>query len=189
MKSLKFVVLGAFAAALTACGGGDSISSKEDAAKAMNRLAYATNSAGANQSPGSNFGSEITVTVNGKQGTAKVTQTVEFGGSSGTVTQKIEYKDFSADDENVYNGTMTLKMDISGVGNSGSIKMTMTGNVSMEGEYESDTEFDISISMTATELASQNGAKVTMVMDGHVTADGTRFDYANESVSVEAHAD
>lgn len=189
MKAVKLFVVAGLATVLGG-GCGNAIKSKEDAAKALNRLGFAGSSAG-NQSPGSGLGGDVTVTVKGKQGTAKVTiKTSAIAAEGLSFVEEIVYDKFSADGKNVFNGTMSLTLSIkinltnpSG----GSIDMKMVGAVDMTGEFDSKLECDVTMSMKFDDLKSQSGAKVSMTLNGKVKADGQEYVYNNETVTVEAH--
>lgn len=191
MKLIRLISISTCAVALTACG--NSINSREDAARAMQRIAAAGSSAGQQGSnlPGAGLDASFTVTVPGKSGSATVTiEAMELDGLNGmTLKEKITYDEFTLDGENTLDGTMEMVLSIDFALGSGSMSATMTqemkGQIEMTGEYDSTLDFDVRMTANLADMGNQSGASIELVMDGTVTADGQTFTWANEKVVVE----
>ncbi|MGI5862663.1 MAG: hypothetical protein ACOX6T_11480 [Myxococcales bacterium] len=172
--------------AISACGGG--IESKEDAAKALQRLAFATKSAsGDKASPGGALSGSLTMTVDGKEGSATVTYSFDL--KTGLFSADVTYDDFSADGVNTFDGnmstTMAFKMDLENPLAGMSLDLTMKGEVEMTGEYNADIEVDVVFSMKVSDLENLEGASVEATIDGRVVADGEEYVFDNESLMIE----
>lgn len=180
MKSLLTLAL---ALVVSACG--NSVGSKEDAAKA----AQATQAAGGAATASSAMASPLlagatvgtSVSVTGKSGTADVKMLVDANDNGGNVKYEITFNGFSSDGKNTFDGTMTYESNVSGNGGGfGSVSTSQKGKVSMSGDFDSELDMDVK---TAIEFS---GTSISMVIEGYVNADGTRYDYAKESFSFTA---
>ncbi|MFN7130926.1 MAG: hypothetical protein ACK4N5_02515 [Myxococcales bacterium] len=190
MKLVRVIGIALCALSLTACA--NRIESKEDAARAMQRIGAAGNAAGNRQGqlPGPAAGQELSITVPGKTGTATVTiKAIEATADGLKLTEQIVYKEFSADGENTLDGTLdlviTAKFEFTDTTGSATIVMAMKGTVEMTGEYDSTVSFDLRMTSSTNDLRNQSGATIKVVMDGTVTADGKTFTYDNETIAVE----
>ena len=186
MKNVKILSFALVAMVLTACGGG--IESKEDAAKALQRLAFATNNAGGKKaSPGGALSGGMTITVDGKEGSATLTYAIDT--ETGLFTADVTYDEFSADGENTFDGnlatTMKFSMDLENLLAGMSLDLTMKGEVEMSGEYDASLEVDVLFSMKVSDLENLDGASVKVTIDGRVAADGKEFVFDNESMTIE----
>lgn len=186
MKALKSL---AFASifALSACSGG--IGSKDDAAKALNRLMMASSSASTMSqasTPGltSKLAVGSTVTVSGKSGTATVKMTAQGGATGATATLDIAFSGFSADGKNTFEGTETYSSVTALSGGSLSVSNKMVANVKMSGEYNAQIVSDVTVALSMTEM-SATGGKISMVINGTITADGKTYTFDNETFLVE----
>lgn len=186
MKSLKSLAFASILA-LGACSGG--IESKEDAAKAVNRLMMASSSAstmaGAS-TPGltSVFSAGAAVTVNGRSGTARVKATAEGSFTGVSASLDIAFSGFSADGKNTFDGDSSYSNIAAFSGPSFSLNKKLLANVKMSGEYNAQVICDVTVAMSATAV-SATGPKVTMVINGTVTAHGKTFRFDNETFSVD----
>ncbi len=191
MKLVRVLATATIALALSACG--NSIATREDAARAMQRIGAAGSSAGQKGSklPGSGLDANFSVTVPGKTGSATVTiKAMEISTTGGmTLTEEIVYDEFSYDGENTLHGRMDLVLTMNvALGEntaSASLVQTMKGEIEMTGEYDSTVSFDLTMSSNMSDLGNQSGASIKIVMDGTVTADGQTFAWDNEAVVVE----
>ena len=189
MKTLKIAAFAILAVAFSACGS--AIESKEDAAQALQRLAFATNSASADkQNPGSGLTGDMTVTVQGKEGSATVTLSVDS--TTGSLAANIVYDEFSADGVNTFDGDLAtalkLHVDLENLLAGMQIDLTMKGAVVMEGEYDASLEVDVVFSMKLSDLENLDGARVEVTLDGRMSADGQEYVFENETLVVETAA-
>ena len=187
-RKIRLALVALLALGLAACGGeetGGPASAKADAAKAIQRL-YAANKAAStgNSSSsglGSRYSSEETTTVEGKQGKATVTTTIESNvGTTVTnnITHEILYEDFSSDGTNVFNGSETMVLDQS-VGESDVNQViAMKGDVTMTGEYDTRLVHDVTMTQDIS------GDSVSMTLTGTVDTDADTFSFSGESFDV-----
>lgn len=203
MKTMKMLILGVAAVALASCGGGDegkAISSKEDAAKVVQRLS-STGAAFQPSPSGSgqkffDFETSGETSVDGKSGSAKIKYTMKLS-TTGTVSNvdyvlDILFSDFSSDEKNTYDGTekLTYKIDAATSGSTSTAKVAMKieADLKMTGEYAGDVKANVTMTVDASSVTATSGS-VTMVLDGTITADGTTYTYNNETITVSATAD
>lgn len=180
-RRLLSVSLSALALALVACG--TPVSSKADAAKAAQQLYGAGSAAnsGTSSSPLlGGFDTNVSLTVTGKSGTAKVTVQASTGGTGADVIEEIAYDHFSADGKNTFNGTITQTVSAHGDATGSDTSIKMVGKVTMSGDYDSVLDVDY------TESVKAGTSGVSIVLDGKIIADGTTYLWANETLSASA---
>lgn len=185
-KSLVLVM----AMALAACGG--SVGSKEDAAKVVQRLESI--GAGSTSAVQSGLTSKlVNVTVTGKSGSATAAVDVDMDISLTSIafnyTVDLTFKDFSPDGDNYYSGTEKLIFTLNAASSensaTGSVAMTLKANVETKGEYNSTLAVDLTMSLDASVIKATSG-KVSMTLNGTVTADGKTYAYDHEQLEVSA---
>jgi len=198
MRALKYFAI-ALAFASSACGGG--IRSKDDAAKALNRLMMAAENAKAvaqadllmqrmaqemssGKAPGEFNGS---VTARGKSGSATVTYKVEVRSNGQTATHDTAFLDFSYDGKNTFDGTGSTSFATAFEPGSLpplTVTTSMKASVTMSGEYSTKMTCDVTITMIAFDVFATSG-KVPMTISGIVSSDGRRFTFNNERFEVD----
>jgi hypothetical protein len=186
MKTLKLTALAVLTLAVSACS--NPVENKEDAAKAMQRLAFATKSAGAkNYNMAGAATQTLTATVAGKEGSATVNFSVNE--ETGALEAKINYDGFSADGNNTFDGnldaSLLVQLNLEDLSQGMSIDMHMSGAVTMSGDYDSDLSFDVILSMKLGDLDNLSGNVVQVTLDGWVDADGQRYTYDHETLSID----
>ena len=188
MKSLMLLVVAAFA--LAACGGGGApVSSKQDAAKVVQRLQSMGTSSTTAQSLTAGI---INVNVNGKSGklSASYDMQVNINGSSVDTSYTIDatFSGYSPDGKNTYDGTehesYVVHAGTLGGTASGSVVMTIKSDVTLSGEYSGKVNIDLTMTIDAAAMTSS--ASVAMELNGTVTADGTTYTFDHENITVDA---
>lgn len=185
MKALRFLAVTSIFS-LGACSGG--IDSKEDAATALNRLMMASSNASTMAGAStagltSMFSVDAAVTVNGRSGTATVKTTAAGSFTGASASLDIAFSGFSADGKNTFDGNETYSNVAAFSGTSFSVNRKLVADVKISGEYNAQMTCDVNVAMSAT-AQSETGGKVTMVIDGTVTAQGRTFRFENETFSV-----
>lgn len=188
MKSLKSFAVGS-ALALSACSGG--IGSKQDAAQALNRLMVASSVASSQSQLQASGLQKLTingtVTVSGRSGTATVTMKASSASGEPSAALDIEFSSFSADGENTFDGTQSYSVVTALSGLSAEVKTSMNADVTMSGEYNAKKmTCDVTIAVSAARTATSG--KVSMTINGTVTADGKTFAFENESFEVDVQS-
>ncbi len=155
----------------SACSGG--IDSKQDAAKALNRLMTASTTA-QQSAVASGLRQELVlsdkVVIQGKSGTATVT----FTSGAGAVSFDVAFSSFSSDGKNTIDGEESFALVNPGAL---SLAMTLMADVKMSGEFNANLKCDVKISV--------NAVSATMTIDGTVTADGKSFTFNNEEFGLD----
>ncbi len=170
------------ALSLSACGS--AITSKQDAANAMQRLGSAASSVDNGSGGGSGFSAGGT--VQGKKGTATVSMNASVSGGSTAAGYDIAFHGYSADGNNTYDGTLTVSTSVNVGTNGVQVLYKMKGNVTSSGEYNSTMVVDITETASVTSFSDHSGGQVNVTLDGFVTADGSTYTWNNEAVTVTA---
>lgn len=200
MKAIRFVVLAAVAASLTACGGARLGGGKEGAAQAL----FAVSQPGAQQGQaraaavGSVHALALEAAKAQAQGTLEFGTRCAQGGyvylqvdpermleNEGAVTWSVRYADCSVDGESRLAGTvrMALAVTSSPTDASFSFVIKVKGRIDIHGEVEDYVDADVTQTLDFEQLGVREG-ELTLRLDGTVrTASGT-YTYADEAVVI-----
>ncbi len=190
---MKRTLVLAMSMALVACGGG--VNSKEDAAKVVQRLGAIGAGSTSTVQSGLTSSKLFNVSVTGKSGTATASidldmdMDISLTSVAFNYTVDLTFKDFSPDGDNYYSGTEKVVFSLNAASSenkaTGIVAMIIKANVETKGDYNSKLTADLTMTLDASVIKATSG-KVSMTLNGTVTADGTTYAYDHEQLEVSA---
>lgn len=184
--------------ALAACGGpggeGAPVSGKGDAAQAAARVQQTGDSLQSSKSQGlvaaqtipgiDQDGVNATTewTVDGAEGSAKITLDASVTGGDVQASYVIEYDAYSSDGVDFIDGRIEYTSSVSTGGDGVSVRHSVKGSAVIWGTQAADLVLDATLSVDV----GGAGGSVNVTMDGSVTADGQTFTYDGEAFDLSA---